>query len=90
MLYSNTEDPLLIDILHRLINAEFEDVMDGCFKELEQLFNMRSNEFRKAADKERAKMGIVRMVGKDELAAAAEEWGMEMPSQSTEPDEDDE
>jgi hypothetical protein len=76
----STQDPVLIDIISRLVRAESEDEMEACFEELHALNDVRSAEFRKAVERERKEKKIARRVGQSELERAAAEWGMEMPA----------
>lgn len=75
MLLERVEDPVLFDILTRLIASESEDEMDGCFGELRELNAAHQIEFDKALRKERAEKQLGgRRISEKELQDAADEW----------------
>jgi len=83
----STEDPILIEILTRLTAADSEDEMNAAFDELSMLYQVRINEFRKAADEARKKADVPRRIGESELERAAAEVESWIPKQDTEPAE---
>jgi hypothetical protein len=79
MLTERITDPLVLDCFGRLFTAETEDAMSTAFTELEHLGQAFDAKGKKALAERRKELGVLQMVGVDELAAAAAEWGMPMP-----------
>lgn len=87
MLVEGMSDPLLLSAYDRLFGAEDEQTVDDTFRELAAIGDHHHAEFRKAEDKARAKLGIVRSMPQSALDAAAAEWGYVPPVPAAEGDE---
>lgn len=87
MLMQGTEDPILIEILGKLTGADDEETMNAAFDELSMLYEVRSQQFRKAADKARRDSDVPRRIGETELERAAAEVAS-WTGQNVEPEEE--
>lgn len=85
-----TEDPILIEILGKLTGADDEETMNAAFDELAMLYEVRAQQFRKAADKARKDADVPRRIGESELERAAAEVESWIPQQSPKGQEDGE
>lgn len=79
MLVDGLTDPIMLSAYDRLFTAEDEQTVDDAFRELAAIGDHYHAEFRKAEDKARAKLGIVRTMSQADLDRAAAEWGYVPP-----------